>query len=126
MRIKLEIDGLSDIIRNLNKLDVRKEFVESANKSVAEVHKKALSEVPVDTSILQKSHIFAPATMARPESEVFTDKEYAVPVHEGHRTRSGSRVPPNMWMDRAVRKSAGKINSIFDKTSNLVAKIITK
>ena len=126
MRVKMEIKGLSDIIRNLDRLDVRKEFVEAANRSVAEVEKRAISEVPVDTSMLQQSHIFAPATTSRPEAEVYTDKEYAVPVHEGHRTRSGSRVPPNKWMERAVRKSQGKINSIFNKAGDLVAKIITK
>ena len=122
----MKIEGLDDIIKNLDRLDVRKEFVEGANIAVAEVKKRALLEVPVDTSMLQQSHIFSPASTTRPEAEVYTDKEYAVPVHEGHRTRSGSRVSPNKWMERAVEKSESKVNSIFDKIGDKVAKLITK
>jgi len=125
MRVTMKIDGLDDIIKNLGRLDVKSEFIDSANQAVAEVKKRALVEVPVDTSMLQKSHILSPATMFRPTAEVYTDKEYAVPVHEGHKA-GPTRVKSNPWMQRAVDKSSGKVNKIFEKTGDKVAKLIVK
>jgi len=122
----MKVKGLDEVIRNLDRVEVKRGFVDGANRAVAEVQRRALIEVPVDTSQLQKSHILSPATMSTSMAEVFTEKEYAVPVHEGHRTRGATRVPPNRWFKRAVDRSERKVNEIFDKIADNIAKEITK
>lgn len=131
MRINMKIEGLDEVIRNLARVNVKRDFVDGANRSVAEVQRRALVEVPVDTSQLQKSHILSPATMNTAMAEVYTEKEYAVPVHEGHRIvawgrPTGRRQPPNPWFKRAVDKSERKVNEIFDQIADKIANEITK
>ena len=131
MNISIEIKGLDELIRNLNNPGVAQEFVDAANRSVAEVNMRAIVEVPVDTSLLQKSHQIKPASSNSLSAEVFTQLEYAVPVHEGHRIvawghATGRRQPPNPWMERAVEKSLSKIDSIFSEAADQVVSNLTK
>ncbi len=72
-----------------------------------------------------------PASMGMTSAEVYTDLEYAVPVHEGHNIvafgrATGRKQRANPWMDRAVKKSDGFISKLFDKTADKVVKEITK
>lgn len=131
MNITIRAEGFDEIVRNINRLEVNKEFVDAANRSVAEVQKRAMVEVPVKTGQLQKSHTLSPATLHTAKAEVYTDKEYAVPVHEGHRLvawghNTGRRIKANPWMKRAAEKSEKKINSIFSKAGDRVARILTR
>ena len=110
MQITIRTKGLTDIIKNLNDVNVRREFVKAANESIAVVNKQAISEVPVDSSQLQKSHIVKPARMTKTSAEVYTELKYSVPVHEGHRLvawgrETGRRIKANPWMERAATKS---------------------
>lgn len=131
MKISVKVKGLNEIIKNFRQTNAKKEFVDAANISIAEVQKRAQVEVPVRTSQLQKSHILSPATMNTAKAEVYTNKEYAVPVHEGHRLvawgrDTGRRVKPNPWMERAVEKSQGRIDKIFEQAADRVIKSLTK
>ena len=129
--ITIKVKGLDDIVRNFSNINVKQIFADAANRAVAEVKKWAMVEVPVDTSALQKSHIISPATMFTSHAEVYTEKEYAVPVHEGHRIvawghDTGRRQPPNPWMLRAAERSEGTINRIFEQAADEMAKQLTK
>lgn len=131
MNITIRTIGLDDIVRNLNSLDSRREFADAANKAVAEVKKWATAEVPVRTGQLQQSHVMTPATVHTARAEVYTEKEYAVPVHEGHRIvawghDTGRKQPPNPWMKRAAERAEGKIDSIFSEAADNIARLITR
>jgi hypothetical protein len=129
--ISYHIKGLDELIKNLHNVNVKNEFKDAANQSIAEVHKRIQVEVPIRTGQLKSSHVLSPATMHTAKAEVYTQKEYAVPVHEGHEIvawghHTGRRQPPNPWFKRAVDKSMRLIDKIFDESANRVAKIITK
>lgn len=129
--VTVKIKGLEQLLKNFGDIEVKRIFVDAANRSIAEVHKMAVAEVPVDTSQLQKSHILSPATIATARAEVYTEKEYAVPVHEGHRIvawgkDTGKNQPANPWMQRASERADGKINQIFDQAADQVGKILTQ
>lgn len=131
MNITIKIDGLDTLVKNLQSPRVKEKFVDAANRSVSLVKMRSLVEVPVDTSQLQKSHILEPATPLRLSAEVYTELEYAVPVHEGHRIvawghDTGRKQPPNPWMQRAADKSGSQINQIFDQAADEVAQNLTK
>jgi hypothetical protein len=131
MNVTIKVKGLDDIIRNFHRVNVKKDFVDAANVSIAEVHRRALVEVPVRTSALQKSHQLSPATLHTARAEVYTNKEYAVPVHEGHRLvawgrDTGRRIPPNKWMLRAAEKSQKTIESVFSKVADKITRELTR
>lgn len=129
--ISIKITGLDEIIRNLENPGVKQLFVDAANRSVAEVQKRAMVEVPVRTGQLQKSQLLNPASVSSLSAEVYTEKEYAVPVHEGHRIvawghDTGRFQPANPWMQRAVDSSESIIDQIFDEAANKVAQNLIK
>ena len=129
--ISYHIKGLDELIRNLQNVDVKKEFKDSANRSIAEVQKRIQVEVPIRTGQLKSSHILSPATMNTSRAEIYTDKEYAVPVHEGHRIvawghDTGRKKAPNPWFRRAVDKSISLIDKIFEESADRVARLIVK
>lgn len=129
--ITIKVKGLDELIRNLGNPGVKEEFVDAANAAIAEVEKYAIAEVPVRTSDLQKSHVKKPATAATLNAEVYTEKEYAVPVHEGHRIVAWGRdtgrfQPANPWMERAVERAQSTIDKLFDQAADrVVRKIIS-
>lgn len=129
--ISIKIKGLDELRRNLKNPQVKQLFVDAANRSVSEVKKYAIIEVPVDTTMLQKSHQIKPARTSSLSAEVFTKLEYAVPVHEGHRIvawgrDTGRRQPANPWMERAADRADSIINRIFDEAADKVAKNLIK
>jgi len=128
---RIKSTGLDQLIKNIENVNIKRLFVDAANRSIVEVQKRAIVEVPVRTSLLQKSHILTPATMNTLRAEVYTDKEYAVPVHEGHRIvawghDTGRRKAPNPWMERAVNSTEPTVDKIFDIAADRVAQEITK
>jgi hypothetical protein len=123
--------GLDEMIRNLANPVVAVIFKDAANRSVAEVARLAQSEVPKRTHQLAQSHIVIPATLGSPHAEVYTEKEYAVPVHDGHGIvawgrDTGRMQPPNPWMERAVAKADSVIDAIFDNAIERVTNELTK
>ena len=127
----IKTKGLDELIRNLANPQVKQLFKDAANRSVSEVQKRAMVEVPVRTGQLQKSHILSPASLNTLKAEVYTEKEYAVPVHEGHEIvawghHTGRKQPPNPWMERAVARAEGVIDSIFDQAGDRVAQNLVK
>lgn len=129
--ITIQIKGLDELRKNIDNLDVKRIFVDAANRSIARVQMYATAEVPVKTSQLQKSHLLRPATQRTLSAEVYTEKEYAVPVHEGHRiiawgNDTGRFQPPNPWMERAAGRAENEINSFFNEAADRVAGSIVK
>lgn len=129
--ISIKIKGLDELVRNLASPGVKQLFTDAANRSVSEVKKYAIIEVPVRTSHLQKSHQIKPARQSSLSAEVYTELEYAVPVHEGHRIvawghDTGRHQPANPWMQRAADRSDSIINQIFDEAAEKVAQNLVK
>lgn len=129
--ITIKSKGLDELIRNLGSLNSKKIFKDAANRAIAEVQKRAMVEVPKRTHQLAQSHIVSPATTTNLSAEVYTQKEYAVPVHEGHEIvawghRTGRKQPAKPWMERAVARAEPTIGKIFDKAADQIAKDITK
>lgn len=123
--------GLSEMIKNLSNPVIGVIFKDAANRAVAEVARYAQAEVPKRTHDLAKSHIIVPATLNSQHAEVYTEKEYAVPVHEGHEIvawgrRTGRRQPPNPWMERASNRADSMIDSIFNAAVERVSNELTK
>lgn len=123
--------GLTDLIMNLGNVACQQAFVDAANRAVVEVHKWALVEVPKRTHQLMKSHIMRPAFLNIMSAEVYTEKEYAVPVHEGHRVVAFGRPTGNFrranpWMERAFRIAEPTIDSIFNDAADKVAAHLTR
>lgn len=129
--VSIKIKGLDELVRNLNNPGVKQLFVDAANRSVAEVKRRAIVEVPKKTHALMQSHLIKPAQSSSLSAEVYTEKEYAVPVHEGHRIvawghDTGRHQPANPWMERAADQSDSVINQIFDAAADKVAQNIVK
>lgn len=123
--ITITTQGLDELIRNLGLETVKPVFKDAANRAVAEVAMRAQGEVPRRSHQLAQSHIVLPASLNTLKAEVYTEKEYAVPVHEGHRIVAWGRdtgrfKEANPWMERAVDKSESMINSIFNKAADQV------
>jgi hypothetical protein len=57
------------------------------------------NEVPVDTGELRDTEV---TTIEGVEASYYYPADYAIYVHEGHVTRSGSQVPANQWTERAA------------------------
>lgn len=131
MKISINIRNLEKVTKSLKNVNARKEIANSLNKAIAEVNKAAIVEVPVDTTQLQKSHVIDPAGITKLKGSVYTNKEYAVPVHQGHRIvawgrDTGRKARPNPWMERAVRKKERKIKKIIEESLDNIAKKITR
>jgi len=129
--ITIKSKGLDELIRNLGSLNAKSIFKDAANRAVAEVQKWAQVEVPKRTHALAQSHTMKPASVSSLSAEVYTEKEYAVPVHEGHEIvawghHTGKHQPANPWMERAVSRSESTIDSIFDKAADRLAQNIVK
>lgn len=123
--------GLDALFRNLGNPMVDTIFKDAANRSVAEVARYAQAEVPKRTHQLAQSHILSPASVHSLKAEVYTEKEYAVPVHEGHRIVAWGRdtgrfKPANPWMQRAAERADGLIDNIFNLAADRVANELTK
>ncbi|MHC1728065.1 MAG: hypothetical protein AB9866_19025 [Syntrophobacteraceae bacterium] len=123
----LEIKGLDTLIKNLGNPGVKEIFTDAANRAISVVNVYAQREVPKKSHLLAQSHSFDYATPMSLHAEVYTEKEYAVPVHEGHRIvakggrDTGKRVKANPWMERAVNMADSEINKIFDQAADRVA-----
>lgn len=131
IQITVSHRGLTELLRNLNNVPCQRLFVDAANRAVVEVHKWSLVEVPKRTHQLMKSHIIRPAFLNVMSAEVYTEKEYAVPVHEGHRIvafgkPTGKFRRANPWMERAFRLAEPFIDSIFSKAADDVANALVK
>lgn len=131
MMITIKSKGLDELIRNISNLNVKALFKDAANRAISEVQKMAMVEVPFRTGQLRQSHVLSPASLTTLKAEVYTEKEYAVPVHEGHEIvawghHTGRRQPPNPWMQRAVDRSEPTIDQIFDAAANQMALNIVK
>jgi hypothetical protein len=129
--IRIQSKGLDEVIRNLGSLNAKKIFKDAANRSIAEVQKFAMAEVPKRTHQLAQSHTLSPATTTSLSAEVYTQKEYAVPVHDGHEIvawghKTGRNQPANPWMQRAVDRAQPTIDKIFDQAADHIAREITK
>jgi hypothetical protein len=129
--ISIKIKGLDELKKNLSDLNVKQAFVDAANRSISEVQKLALVEVPKKTHQLAQSHILSPASLYSLKAEVYTEKEYAVPVHEGHRIvawghDTGRMQPANRWMERAATTAEPTIEKYFEQAVDKIANDITK
>lgn len=129
--VTITTKGLSELIRNLDHNDVKPLFKDAANRAIAEVAAWAQVEVPKRTHQLAQSHLLNPASLNRLAAEVYTEKEYAVPVHEGHRIVAWGRDTgrfrrPNPWMERAVDRSAAMIDRIFDDAADRVVRALIR
>lgn len=121
--ITIATHGLDELVRNLGSLEAKVSFKDAANRSIAEVMKFVMVEVPKRTHQLQQSHLLSPASIGSMHAEVYTEKEYAVPVHEGHRIvawghDTGRFKPANPWMERAVRKAEPTIDRYFEAAAD--------
>jgi len=121
--ITLKEKGLDIIASKLQNINSSRDWADGLNKIITEVNKQAIKEVPVLTSQLQKSHILEPAKSSTLKARVYTDKEYAVPVHEGHRLvawgrDTGKHIKANPWMERAVENTESKIESILNNLAD--------
>lgn len=131
MIITIKTKGLDEIIRNISNANAKQIFKDAANRGVAEVQKWAMVEVPKRTHHLAQSHQMKPASVISLSAEVYTEKEYAVPVHEGHEIvawghHTGRRQPANPWMERAVSRSESTIDKIFDEAAEKLAQQLVK
>jgi len=127
MNVKITAKGLGDVLRVFSDLNAKKEFSDAANIAIIEVRKYAMVEVPVKTGNLQRSHLLNPSTQSTQHAELYTDLEYAVPVHEGHRivawgNDTGRSKAPNRWMERAVDRATPEINRVFFEKAEEVTK----
>lgn len=119
IQIRIKPQGIDKLASGMQRLDVRNAIAEAINISIVEANKRAIYEVPVDTSQLQKSHQLDPASSGNLEGRVYTNLEYAVPVHEGHQIvawgrRTGKRKAANPWMKRAAESVEPKVKKIFE------------
>lgn len=129
--ISITSKGLDELIRNLRNDIVKQIFKDVVNRAVSEVAMRAQGEVPRRSHQLAQSHIVVPAQLGSLSAEVYTEKEYAVPVHEGHRIvawgrDTGRLKAANPWMQRAVDKSESFIDSIFGRAADQVVSELVK
>lgn len=90
--------------RGLARLFAKRRLRRTANQLLAECQ----AECPVDSGDLRKSHGIAEGPTPYGFS-VVAPLDYALPVHEGFtHYRSGKKIPPNPWMERAARNLKAK------------------
>lgn len=129
IQITVSNEGLNSLVNRLKNPGCQQTFVSAANRAIVKVQTLALIEVPKRTHQLMKSHLMRPALMSNLSAEVYTEKEYAVPVHEGHKIvawghPTGKFRPANPWLDRAAKLAEPTIESIFSKAADDVASFI--
>ena len=97
MSSDIEIEGLDEFEKSLTKFIEQtypKEFEDMVIKVAVDLQNAIMDKTPVDTSHLQ-SNWFVGDLVKKGNSyviEVYNNVEYASPVTDGHRTKSGSYV----------------------------------
>jgi len=138
VQLSMEIKGLEEMRKAFEKAPqiVGKYLEDSTKESGKKLVGKAKEEVPIKTGDLRRSIMLSYKPIA---VRVFTEKEYAVPVHEGFRAheiiatrakflrfkgRDGEYVyVKKVWhpgfrgdpfMQRTIEIEEGEVNRIFD------------
>ena len=118
-------EGLNDLLGKFDKIekDLPKNTGEAIEKSALYVNERLKQLTPVDTGNMQESEgiefersgglLNGMTSKAFVGPGVLKPADYAIFVELGHRTRSGSWVPGQFFVERAYFETKGVVESII-------------
>ena len=119
----MEIQGLNELIRNLDKSssNYEKEAKKALNQIGMRLKAKVTLKTPVDTGVLRRSWKYK--TVSKNEGILSNNVHYAPHIEYGHRTRGGKSFVDGQYM---LTKSVKEIESELDNQLSILIENLWK